>query len=41
MMISLEKSICDVYGITDQEREQLSDLVDIFNAQSLDRKSVV
>ena len=31
-MISLEKSICGVYGITDQEREQLSDLVDIFNA---------
>lgn len=31
-MMNLEKSICDVYGITDQEREQLSDLVDIYNA---------
>ena len=31
-MMNLERSICDVQGITQQEREQLADLVDIFNA---------
>ena len=30
----LEKSICSVEGITEREREQLSDLVDIFNVHS-------
>ena len=31
-MMNLEKSICEVPGISEQERGQLSDLVDIFNA---------
>ena len=30
--MNLEKSICEVAGITDQERQQLSDLVDVYNA---------
>ena len=31
-MMFLEKTICEVAGITDQERAQLSKLVDVFNA---------
>ena len=33
-MMFLEKSICEVAGITDQEREQLAKLVDVFNAHA-------
>ena len=33
-MMNLDKSICDVYGITDIEKKQLSDLVDVFNTHA-------
>ena len=33
-MMFLENSICQVAGITDQEREQLTKLVDTFNAHA-------
>ena len=33
-MMNLDKSICEVIGLTDVERKQLSDLVDVFNAHS-------
>ena len=30
-MMNLNKSMCEAFGLTDQERTKLSELIDVFN----------